>query len=62
MNDDEILALLPDAVREHPLLDEAAWLDLRDSGMEPLEATEMVTTLAARGGVLYGAGLLDKAG
>lgn len=51
---------VPQEVREHPLLDEAAWIAFRDSGIEPLEASEMVTTLESRAGFLIGAWLLDK--
>jgi hypothetical protein len=53
-------ASLPGEVADHPLLDESAWLALRDSGIEPLEASEMVTTFESRAGFLVGAWLLDR--
>lgn len=52
---------LPDEVASHPLLDEAAWVTLRDSGIEPLDRTEYVTTFESRAEFLVGAWLLDRA-
>jgi hypothetical protein len=59
-----IPASLPDVpeVEAHPLLGEAEWLALRDSGIAPSESTEMVTTESGRREFLTGAwllGLLD---
>lgn len=54
------LSALPERVAEHPLLDEAAWIALRDSGRVPYDATEMVTTFGDRAEFLTGAWLLDK--
>ncbi|MEX1079811.1 MAG: hypothetical protein WED09_11960 [Homoserinimonas sp.] len=51
---------LPESVQSHELLDESAWLALRDSGIEPLHATEMVTTADSRAEFLVGAWLLDR--
>ncbi len=47
---------------EHPLLDEDAWIELRDSGgIAPLKETELVTTALARAEFLVGAWLTDRA-
>lgn len=51
---------LPDEVRAHPLLEEVAWVALRDSGIEPLDRSEYVTTFEARASFLVGAWLLDR--
>lgn len=55
-----IAVSLPDEVASHPLLDEAAWVALRESGIKPLHATAMVTTAQARAEFLVGAWLLDR--
>lgn len=57
---DRLVSLLPPEVLAHPLLEEAAWVELRDSGIAPLVDTEMVTTPEARAGFLVGAWLLDR--
>lgn len=54
------VAALPEKVRDHPLLEESAWLQLRDSGIEPIDSTEMATTLQSRAEFLTGAWLLNK--
>lgn len=54
------LSTLPERVQEHPLLDEAAWLELRDSGREPFESSTLVTTFESRAAFLTGAWLLDR--
>jgi len=51
---------IPDEVLAHPLLSEAAWVELRDSGRNPLDCTETVTTYQARVEFLVGAWILDK--
>ena len=51
---------IPDEVLAHPLLDEAAWVELRDSGRTALDCTELVTTYQARVEFLVGAWILDK--
>ncbi|WP_157156255.1 hypothetical protein [Diaminobutyricimonas sp. LJ205] len=51
---------LPAAVSSHPLLAEAAWVALRDSGIEPLVETKLVTTERSRAEFLVGAWLLDR--
>lgn len=51
---------LPDEVAAHPLLSEAAWVALRDSGIEPLDRSEYVTTYESRAAFLVGAWLLDR--
>lgn len=53
-------AILPPEVVRHPLLEEAAWISLRDSGREPLDASPMVTTYQSRAEFLVGAWLIDK--
>ncbi len=53
-------AQLPDEVSAHPLLDEAAWIALRDSGRSPLDESELVTSYQARAEFLVGAWVLDK--
>ncbi|WP_322412079.1 hypothetical protein [Microbacterium invictum] len=53
---------LPEAVAEHPLLAEDAWVALRDDGIAPLVQSELVTTEQSRAEFLVGAwllGLLD---
>lgn len=52
---------LPAEVAAHPLLDEKAWVEFRDSGLEPLEESELVTTWEARAGFLVGAWLTNLA-
>jgi hypothetical protein len=49
---------LPAAIAEHPLLDEAAWVALRDSGRDPLEESELVTTYQSRAEFLVGVWVL----
>lgn len=53
------LELLPSQVRTHPLLGEAAWVELRESGRTPLDCTDMVTTERTRAEFLIGAWLID---
>jgi len=53
-------ASLPEEVAVHPLLDESTWLELRDSGLRPIDETELVTTFEARAGFLVGAWLIDR--
>lgn len=53
---------LPEEVAEHPLLQESAWVELRDQGVEPLNDPVLVTTEQSRAELLIGAwllGLLD---
>jgi len=50
---------LPDAVRDHPLLDEAAWVALRDSGRSPFDQSDLVTTYRDRAEFLVGAWLIN---
>ncbi len=50
---------LPKPVQEHPLRDEAAWIELRDSGIAPRDASPMLTTQQARDEFLTGAWLLN---
>lgn len=50
-------ASLPN-VGNNPLLDEATWIAFRDSGLTPLDASEMVTTEQARAEFLMGITLL----
>jgi hypothetical protein len=49
-----------EAVLKHPLLEEEAWIRLRDSGRFPLVQSELVTTLRGRAEFLTGAWLLDR--
>lgn len=56
---EDVRSKLPPEVLAHPLLEEAAWLELRDSGLPALEETEMVTTPMSRAEFLTGAWLLD---
>ncbi len=51
---------IPDEVLKHPLLKEKAWVKLRDSGIEPLDRTDYVTTHESRAAFLIGAWLLDR--
>lgn len=51
---------LPAEVATHPLLDEAAWVELRDSGRRPLDESPLVTTYQSRAEFLVGAWVLDK--
>jgi hypothetical protein len=53
-------ASLPN-IENNPLLGEAAWVELRDSGIAPYQATEMVTTEESRREFLIGAALLGLA-
>jgi len=45
---------LPAEVATHPLLDEAAWVELRDSGRDPLDESDLVTTYQSRAEFLVG--------
>lgn len=51
---------VPPEVLAHPLVDEAAWIELRDSGRDPLDLTETVTNYQTRIEFLVGAWVLDK--
>lgn len=51
---------LPEDVFEHPLLDEAAWIALRDSGRRPFDSSPPVTTYQSRAEFLVGAWIIDK--
>lgn len=51
---------IPEEVFEHPLIDEAAWVALRDSGRDPLDQSELVTTHQSRVEFLVGAWIIDK--
>lgn len=51
---------LPQAVLEHPLLQEEAWIAFRDEGITPLDQSELVTTYESRAEFLTGAWLLDS--
>lgn len=51
---------LPDEVLAHPLLDEAAWIEFRDSGRPPFERTELATSYQSRAEFLVGAWLIDR--
>lgn len=51
---------LPADVLAHPLLEEAAWVALRDSGRAPFDRSAMVTTYQSRAEFLVGAWLIDK--
>jgi hypothetical protein len=51
---------VPDEVLAHPLIHEAAWVELRDSGRHPLDCAELVTSYQARVEFLVGAWVLDK--
>ena len=57
---DETLNLLPTSVLEHPLLAEDAWVKLRDSGRNPVDCTQLVTTMQSRLEFLVGAWLIDR--
>lgn len=51
---------LPEEVFEHPLLDEAAWLELRDSGRDPLDASTLHTSYQSRAEFLVGAWIINE--
>lgn len=51
---------LPPEILEHPYLDEAAWVEFRDSGRPPSERTALVTTYQSRAEFLVGAWLIDR--
>lgn len=51
---------VPADVLAHPLLDEAAWVEFRDSGRNPFERTALVTTYQSRVEFLVGAWIIDK--
>ncbi|MFS0714092.1 hypothetical protein ABC195_09415 [Microbacterium sp. 2P01SA-2] len=44
----------------HPLIEEAAWVELRDSGRDPLDISPVVTSYQTRVEFLVGAWVLDK--
>lgn len=50
---------LPEAVANHPLLDEANWIELRDRGRDPLDESELVTTYQSRAEFLVGVWMLN---
>jgi len=50
---------LPEPVASHPLREEAAWVALRDSGIAPRDASDMLTTQQSRDEFLTGAWLLN---
>lgn len=50
---------IPDAIKDHPLLDEAAWIELRDRGRHPLDQSALVTTYQSRVEFLVGVWILD---
>lgn len=50
---------LPPDVLAHPLMEEAAWVALRDAGRVPLDVSDMLTTPEARAEFLTGAWLID---
>lgn len=52
-------ASLPN-IEPHKLMNESDWVAFRDSGIKPLEVTELVTTEATRREFLTGAALLRK--
>lgn len=51
---------LPEDVFEHPLLNEAAWLELRDSGRKPLDESDLRASYQARAEFLVGAWILSE--
>lgn len=51
---------LPEAVADHPLLDESAWVALRDSGRSPFEESDLVTAYRDRAEFLVGAWLINE--
>ncbi|MFI8634000.1 hypothetical protein ACIGEP_15555 [Microbacterium sp. NPDC077663] len=51
---------IPHDVAMHPLMEEAAWVALRDRGRDPLDITPTVTTYQSRAEFLVGAWVLDK--
>lgn len=51
---------LPTDVAAHPLLDEAVWVALRDSGRPSLDASDMLTSYQSRAEFLVGAWIIDK--
>lgn len=60
LSESDFVSVLPEPVQEHPLLDEEAWLSMRDSGRNPLDCSELVTTLESRAEFLVGAWLIDR--
>lgn len=51
---------IPHEVAMHPLLAEAAWVELRDSGRVPFDSSPVVTNYQTRAEFLVGAWVLDK--
>ena len=51
---------LPDDVAAHPLMDPAAWDELRDSGRRPLDESPLVGNLQARAEFLVGAWIINE--
>lgn len=51
---------LPPEVAAHPLLDEAAWIALRDSGRKPLDESDLPSSYQSRAEFLVGAWIIDK--
>lgn len=51
---------LPEEVFEHPLLDEAAWNELRDSGRDPLDGSALHNTYQSRAEFLVGAWIINE--
>lgn len=51
---------LPAEVAAHPLMAEAAWIELRDSGRDPLDESELVTTYQTRAEFLVGAWIVSE--
>lgn len=51
---------LPEDLFEHPLLDEDAWIALRDSGRAPLDQSRLATSYQARAEFLVGAWIINE--
>ncbi|WP_251439156.1 hypothetical protein [Microbacterium sp. USTB-Y] len=51
---------LPEAVRDHPLLDAAAWDEKRDEGRRPLDESALVGNFQARAEFLVGAWIINE--
>lgn len=51
---------LPEEVFEHPLLNEAAWIELRDSGRDPLDQSTLHTSYQSRAEFLVGAWIINE--
>lgn len=52
--------MLPEEIRNHLLLSEEAWIELRDSGRSPLDCTDLATTRQSRAEFLVGAWIIDR--